>query len=151
MTRLLVPTGARVVAVEPVAEMRAKLAETAPAAAALEGTAEGVPLPNASVDAAVVAQAFHWFEAGRALSELHRVIRPGGGLVLAWNLRDESVRWVARLGELIEASTGSEARRLSTGGRPGSIARASSSRSRRSRSGTRSASRWTASWIEWHR
>jgi MOSC domain-containing protein YiiM/SAM-dependent methyltransferase len=109
MTRLLVPSGARVIAVEPVAGMRAKLATSAPGALILEGTAEAIPLPNASVDGVVVAQAFHWFDAGRALSEFHRVLRPGGRLVLAYNVRDESVPWVRRMGELIERTTGGEA------------------------------------------
>ena len=109
MTRLLVPSGARVVAVEPVPGMRAKLAATAPGAEVLDGTAEMLPLANGSVDGVVVAQAFHWFDAVRALSEVHRVLRPGGSLVLAYNLRDESVPWVRRMGELIETTTGGEA------------------------------------------
>ncbi len=84
LTRALLATGADVVAVEPVAEMRAAL----PAAArALDGTAEAVPLADASADAATVAQAFHWFDGDRALAELHRVLRPGGGLGLVWNRR----------------------------------------------------------------
>jgi SAM-dependent methyltransferase len=84
LTRALLATGADVVAVEPVAEMRAAL----PAAArALDGTAEGMPLAGASADAATVAQAFHWFDGDRALAELHRVLRSGGGLGLVWNRR----------------------------------------------------------------
>ena len=75
LTRLLVPTGARILALEPVAEMRAKLVATTPGAEALDGLAEAVPLADASVDAAVCAQAFHWFDAPRALEELHRVLR----------------------------------------------------------------------------
>ncbi len=56
----------------------------------------------------VVAQAFHWFDIVRALSELHRVVVPGGGFVIIVNRRDESVPWVARLTELMEAATGGE-------------------------------------------
>ena len=56
-----------------------------------------------------MAQAFHWFDTPRALSELHRVLVPDGRLVLAWNKRDESVPWVRRLGEVIERITGGEA------------------------------------------
>ena len=101
LTRLLAPTGVRVLALEPVAAMRAKLAAAVPQAELLDGTAEDIPLPNGSVDAVVVGQAFHWFDAVRALSEIHRVLRPGGRLALAWNFRDESIPWVARLGELM--------------------------------------------------
>jgi SAM-dependent methyltransferase len=86
LTRMLVPTGADVIAVEPIAAMRAKIA----GARVLEGTAEAIPLADASVDAVTVAQAFHWFRAEEALREIHRVLRPGGGLGLIWNVRDES-------------------------------------------------------------
>jgi SAM-dependent methyltransferase len=85
LTRLLVPTGADVIAVEPIAEMRAKIED----ARVLEGTAEAIPLADASVDAVTVGQAFHWFRTDEALAEIHRVLRPGGGLALVWNMRDE--------------------------------------------------------------
>ncbi len=84
LTRLLLPTQARVVAVEPIAEMRAHIAE----AEVLDGTAEAIPLPDGSADVVTVAQAFHWFDHGRALPEIHRVLRNHGSLVLVWNLRD---------------------------------------------------------------
>jgi SAM-dependent methyltransferase len=100
-TALLVPTGAEVVAVEPVAEMRAKLAAL-PAVSALEGTGEAIPLPDASVDAVTVAQAFHWFDARRALEEFHRVLRPGGRLALVWNARDRSVPWVDQIWAIMD-------------------------------------------------
>jgi SAM-dependent methyltransferase len=88
LTRLLVPTGARVIAVEPLEEMRAKLEQVVPGVEALAGTAEEIPLPDGSADAVVVAQAFHWFDADRALAELHRVLREDGVLALIWNSRD---------------------------------------------------------------
>ena len=109
LTRQLVPFGARMLALEPVEAMRARLAAAVPGAELVNGAAESIPLPGASVDAVVVAQAFHWFDVIRALSEIHRVLRPGGSLVLVWNLRDESVAWVAALRDLIDASVGSEA------------------------------------------
>lgn len=97
MTRQLAARVGSVVAVEPSAGMRDVLAASLPGVEALEGSAEAIPLPDASVDAVVVAQAFHWFDAGPALAEAHRVLAPGGGLALVWNERDESVPWVAAL------------------------------------------------------
>jgi ubiquinone/menaquinone biosynthesis C-methylase UbiE len=85
LTHLLVPTGAEVIAVEPIAEMRAKIEN----ARVLAGTAEAIPLEDASVDAVTVAQAFHWFRPEEALREIHRVLRPGGGLAIVYNVRDD--------------------------------------------------------------
>ncbi len=84
LTRLLVSSGARVVAVEPIVEMRALI----PGAEAVDGTAEELPFADGAADVITVAQAFHWFDHDRALPELHRVLRPGGALVLVWNMRD---------------------------------------------------------------
>jgi SAM-dependent methyltransferase len=66
----------------------------------LDGTAEAIPLPDASVDAVTVGQAFHWFDAPAALAEIDRVLRPGGGLGLIWNERDESIPWVDEYGRI---------------------------------------------------
>lgn len=113
LTRELVGTGASVVAVEPVDEMRAALAESLPFVQALAGTAEAIPLAAASVDAVVVGQAFHWFRGDTALAEIHRVLRRGGRLGLVWNLRDESVPWVAELTRIMEPHRGSAPRAAS--------------------------------------
>ena len=99
-TRLLVPTGAEITAVEPVANMRVELAAAIPDATVLDGRAEAIPLPNGSADAVTVAQAFHWFQVDAALAEIARVLRPGSGLAMVWNRRDESVPWVARMSEV---------------------------------------------------
>jgi SAM-dependent methyltransferase len=85
LTRLLGASGARVVAVEPIAEMRALIDG---ADEVLDGTAENLPLADGAADVITVAQAFHWFDLDKALPELHRVIAPGGSLVLFWNMRD---------------------------------------------------------------
>ncbi|HZR97041.1 MAG TPA: class I SAM-dependent methyltransferase [Gaiellaceae bacterium] len=85
LTRQLVEAGADVVAVEPDAQMRAVLARVLPQVELLEGSAEAIPLPDGSVDVVTAAQAFHWFDAERALPEIHRVLRPGGGVALLWN------------------------------------------------------------------
>ncbi len=100
-SRLLGATGATVIAVEPVAEMRGQLLRSLPDVEALDGTAEAIPLADASVDAIVCAQAFHWFANTTAMAEIRRVLRPGGKLGLVWNVRDESVGWVARLTEVL--------------------------------------------------
>jgi SAM-dependent methyltransferase len=84
LTRPLLEAGLEVVAVEPVAEMRAALPRSV---RALEGTAEAIPLAAGSVDAVVVGQAFHWFDGDAALAEIHRVLRPEGLLALFWNRR----------------------------------------------------------------
>ena len=110
LTRMLARTGASVIAVEPLEPMRKKLLETVPEVTALAGTAEAIPLPDASVDAVAVAQAFHWFRGEAALAEIHRVLRPSGRLGLVWNVKDESVDWVARLAEIIEPYRGTAPR-----------------------------------------
>jgi ubiquinone/menaquinone biosynthesis C-methylase UbiE len=110
LTRQLLPTGADVVGVEPVAAMRAKLAALTPNVEALDGTAEQIPLPDGSVDAVVVGQAFHWFDGERALPEIHRVLRPKGALGLIWQARNPSKRWVARLDEIIDRAARKEPR-----------------------------------------
>jgi SAM-dependent methyltransferase len=112
LTRLLVPSGADLLAVEPVAAMRTALQQAVPGVEVLPGTAEAIPLADGSVDAVTVAQAFHWFDAGAALAEIARVLRPGGGLGLVWNVRDESVDWVRRFTEItIRHSGGTPYRR----------------------------------------
>ena len=90
-------TGAAVIAVEPVAAMRAQLAARNPGIEAREGSAEQIPLDDEAVDAVVCAQSFHWFATPAALAEIRRVLKPGGALGLIWNVRDQRVAWVAAL------------------------------------------------------
>jgi SAM-dependent methyltransferase len=101
LTRGLVVLGLEVVAVEPGSPMLEQLRTAVPEAEALEGPAESIPLPDASVDAAFAAQAFHWFDRARAVPELHRVIRPKGGLALLWNWWDVRDPLQRELGVLI--------------------------------------------------
>lgn len=103
LTRGLVALGHQVVAVEPLAQMRALLADAVPQAELVAGTAEELPLADGSVDAVVAGQAFHWFEPARALPEITRVLRPGGRLGLLWNILDDRVPWVARFADLSAA------------------------------------------------
>jgi SAM-dependent methyltransferase len=102
LTRLLAATGATVTAIEPVSAMRDVLMDAVPGVEALDGTAEAMPLPAASADVVTAAQAFHWFDTARALEEIARVLRPGGGLALLFNVRDESAGWLAEMGRIIQ-------------------------------------------------
>jgi SAM-dependent methyltransferase len=104
LTRELVPRTRRTIAVEPSADMRARLSAQVPGAEVVEGTADAMPLADASVDAVFVAEAFHWFATREAMGEIARVVRPGGGLVLLWNIHDFGHEpWVVRMGELLSA------------------------------------------------
>ena len=105
-TRRLVATGAAVIAVEPVAAMRNKLAADLPDVEVLDGNATAIPLPDAAVDAIVCAQAFHWFATAEALAEMRRVLKPGGVLGLIWNTKDDSVPWVKAAFTIIEPYEG---------------------------------------------
>lgn len=101
-TSLLVARGVPVVAVEPVAAMSAKLRESHPHLPTAAGTAEEIPLRDASVRAVTVAQAFHWFDAPRAFGEVARVLVPGGVAAVVFNVRDDRHDWVARITEIID-------------------------------------------------
>ena len=105
-TRLLAQTGADVIAVEPVDAMGAQLVKALPAVKFLVGTADAIPLATATVDAVVCAQAFHWFATQQVLAEFHRVLIRDGRLGLIWNVRDESVDWVAAITEIITPHEG---------------------------------------------
>jgi SAM-dependent methyltransferase len=104
LTGGLLALGVEVTAVEPDAEMLAELAARFPAAGTLAGSAERIPLPDGSVDAVTVGQAFHWFDRDAALAEIARVLRPGGALVALWNREDDSVGWVAAMGPTARSS-----------------------------------------------
>ena len=110
--RRLQSTGATIVAVEPVDAMRARLAADFPAVDARAGTADAMPLGDASAQAVVCAQAFHWFATPSAVAEIARVLQPGGTLALVWNVRDESVPWVRALTEIIQPHEGDVPRYL---------------------------------------
>ncbi len=101
-TRLLEPLGARLIAAEPVDGMRAVLAATSPAVPLVSCAAERLPFAERSLDAIVVAQAFHWFDAPVALEEAARVLRPAGRLGLVWNARDRSARHVNALWSIMD-------------------------------------------------
>ncbi|WP_273732796.1 class I SAM-dependent methyltransferase [Mycolicibacterium septicum] len=101
LTTRLVERGLDVIAVDPIPEMLELLSNSLPDTPALLGTAEEIPLADNSVDAVLVAQAWHWFDPERAVKEVSRVLRPGGRLGLVWNTRDERLGWVKDLGRII--------------------------------------------------
>ncbi|HTW55864.1 MAG TPA: class I SAM-dependent methyltransferase [Thermoplasmata archaeon] len=100
-TRALAPLRAARVAVEPTPGMRRVFERAVPDVPVLDGTAESIPLPDGFADAVVCAQSFHWFRPRRALREIARVLRPGGGLALLWNTRDEQLPWSHRISRIV--------------------------------------------------
>lgn len=104
LTRVVVEAGAEVVAVDPDPVMLDSLRAAVHGIPTFVGTAERMPLPDASVDAVVLGQAWHWVDPVRASAEIGRVLRAGGRLGLVWNLRDETVPWVAALTRAMRGS-----------------------------------------------
>jgi SAM-dependent methyltransferase len=112
-SRLLAAHGARVMAVEPNAAMRAQ-AQPTPGITFVDGTGERTTLGTSSVDAATAFQAFHWFNAPEALAEIRRIVRPGGAAALVLNERDERDPLSAAYGDIVRryALDGTERRRM---------------------------------------
>jgi ubiquinone/menaquinone biosynthesis C-methylase UbiE len=101
LTEQLVALGHDVHATDPDDAMLAVLRRKLPDTRTSVAGAEDLPVPDRSVDVVVAAQCFHWFDLDRALPEIARVLRPGGHVALVWNVRDERIPWVRRLGRLI--------------------------------------------------
>jgi ubiquinone/menaquinone biosynthesis C-methylase UbiE len=101
LTRVVTQLGHDVHATDPDPAMLEVLEREVPGVRTAEASAEEIPLADASVDAVIAAQAFHWFDLDRALPEIARVLRPGGRVCLVWNYRNEKIPWVRRLGTLI--------------------------------------------------
>jgi SAM-dependent methyltransferase len=101
LTRSLRDRGLPVTAVEPSPGMRSQLTRSVPGVPVVDGSAEDIPLPSASADVVLVAQAWHWVDPARAVPEVARVLAPGGRLGLLWNVRDDTADWVRRLDKII--------------------------------------------------
>ncbi|MDT3446393.1 class I SAM-dependent methyltransferase [Pseudofrankia sp. BMG5.37] len=97
LTATLGAVGADVIAVEPDPAMLTELRRGLPAVRALPGSAEAIPLPDASVDAVLAGHALHWFDMAVAGPEIARVLAPGGILAGLWNVVDDRVDWVTGL------------------------------------------------------
>jgi SAM-dependent methyltransferase len=104
LTALLTALGADVTAVEPDQAMLGELRRALPSVRALPGSAEQIPLADASVDAVLCGQSLHWFNLERALPEIARVLVPGGTLAGLWNSDDDRVAWVAGLQKAAEGA-----------------------------------------------
>jgi SAM-dependent methyltransferase len=100
LTRMLLERGVDVVAVDPSDGMLDQLRSLLPETSAVVGTAEEIPLETSSLDAVLVAQAWHWVDVPLASVEVARVLKPGGRLGLIWNVRDERVDWVRELSDI---------------------------------------------------
>lgn len=100
MSRLLLPLG-RLIAVEPVPEMRSVLRARVPEAEVTDGTAEEMPLPSAIAEAVIAAQAFHWFANQQAVQEIARVLKPDGTLLLVWNVKDPQDQTMAAIDAIL--------------------------------------------------
>jgi SAM-dependent methyltransferase len=97
LTTTLVTAGADVIAVEPDPAMLTELRRALPDVRAVPGSAEAIPLPDASVDAVLAGNALHWFDMAVAGPEIARVLAPGGIMAGLWNVMDNRVGWVAGL------------------------------------------------------
>ena len=105
LSRQLQKLGHDVVAVEPDDLMRARLVQVSPGVTAVAGRAEAIPLPEASVDAAIAGQAYHWFDRPHAHREIARVIRPGGVFAAMRNDADPGTPWTIQFAEIIDGPT----------------------------------------------
>jgi ubiquinone/menaquinone biosynthesis C-methylase UbiE len=100
LTAGLVAIDVDVVAVEPDPAMLAELRRELPSVHAAPGSAEAIPLPDASVDAVLTGNAMHWFDMDAAGPEIARVLAPGGTLAGLWNVVDDRVVWVGELARI---------------------------------------------------
>jgi SAM-dependent methyltransferase len=110
LTGTLARYASEVLALEPQHQMLLHLRRAAPSALAACSVAEMLPVRSGWADVVVVAQAFHWFDQQRAVPELRRILSPAGRLGLIWNVRDESVGWVAELARIAGAENSKETR-----------------------------------------
>jgi SAM-dependent methyltransferase len=106
LTRLLVGRADEVVAVEPDDRMRAVLAEAVPGARAVAGRGESIPLPDADADAVIASSSWHWMDPVATLTEVARVLVPGGTLAAVWSGPDREAPFLAQAQALLEGGQG---------------------------------------------
>ena len=106
LSRLLLKSDARVVGLEPTDGMRRKFAQVLPDTEIVGGVAESIPMRDGSLDAACAGQAFHWFANFRALTEIHRALKPRGRFGIIWNVRELTSDWMRDLWHIVEKHEG---------------------------------------------
>lgn len=105
LTRVLADApDAEVIAIDPDPLMLEALRTAVPGVPTFLGTAERLPVPDASLDAVVLGQAWHWVDPVAGSTEVGRVVRSGGTLGLIWNTRDSGTDWVRRLTAIMHSS-----------------------------------------------
>jgi SAM-dependent methyltransferase len=110
LTSSLAKLAPEVAAIEPQHSMLVRLKEVVVGAYSVCAQAEALPIDSSWAEVVVVGQAFHWFDQQRAVPEIARVLKPGGHLALVWNVRDESVDWVAELTRITGSDNSQETR-----------------------------------------
>ena len=108
-SRLFAARGLRVIGIDPNADMRRR-AEAEPMPPGMpspiyrDGRGEATSLPDASADAVLAAQAFHWLDADAALREAYRILKLQGWTILMWNERDTRDPFTAAYGNVIRST-----------------------------------------------